>query len=84
MEAPQTIRPTISVEEFREKRYILKVIKACVHYAQSKLGGYPNDWQIQGYPPQNPTVWRITGTVEYVPQGPPPVIVPTPVNARSE
>jgi len=70
--SPRTVRPTISAKESNERRYIQKVVNATIHYAQSKLGGYPFDAQCE----HCGNVWKVVLTIEYVPQPPPPKIIP--------
>lgn len=73
MEAPQTVRPTISAKEWNERRYITKVINATIHYAQSKLAGFPFDAQSE----RSGNVYRVVLTVQWVPQAPAPKIIPS-------
>jgi len=73
MEAPQTVQPTISAKEWNERRYMAKVINATIHYAQSKLAGFPLDAQTE----RRGDVYRVVLTVQLVPQAPAPKTIPS-------
>jgi hypothetical protein len=73
METPRVVRPTISAKEWNERRYITKVVNATIHYAQSKLAGFPFDAQTERYG----DVWRVVLTIKWTPQPPAPKIIPT-------
>jgi hypothetical protein len=74
MEAPQTVRPTISAKEYSERRYILKAINAGIHYMQAKLAGFGFDAEVESYA----DITRVTLTVQWKPQPLLPVIVDIP------
>ena len=73
METPRVVRPTISAKEWNERRYITKVVNATIHYAQSKLAGFPFDAESE----QCGDVWRVVLTIQWTPQPPPPKIIPS-------
>jgi hypothetical protein len=67
----------MTAKEFAERRYVTRTIFAVINYARSKLAGYPTDFQVEGFPADRPTVWKVVLTVEYKPQGPPLEITPS-------
>jgi len=62
----------LTEQESADRRYAMKAINAMVNYGRSKLAGYPFDARIE----HDGQVWKISITVEYVPQEPPIQIVP--------
>ena len=62
----------MNAKEFADRRYAAKAINTMVNYGRAKLAGYPFDARIEYYS----NVWRISITVEYVPQPPPIKIIP--------
>jgi hypothetical protein len=68
MTVQETVSPTIDRKTLAEKVYIHKMIKAGLHYLESKLVGYPVDAQLSVYK----DCWRAVITVQWVPQEIPP------------
>jgi hypothetical protein len=63
MMVQEIIRPTISTKELTEKRYLDKMLRASIRYAEAKLRGFDFDAQIEQYG----NVWRAVLTVGYRP-----------------
>lgn len=63
MTAQEVTRPTISTKELYEKRYLDKMLRAAIRYAEAKLRGFNFDAQIDQYG----NVWRAVITVGYQP-----------------
>jgi len=62
----------MDAKEYADRKYAVRAINAMVNYGRSKLAGYPFDAQIE----YQSNVWKISITVEYVPQPPPIKIIP--------
>jgi len=69
---PEVARRVMDAKEFADRRYAVKAINAMVNYGRAKLAGYPFEARIE----HDGKVWRISITVEYVPQEPPIQIIP--------
>ncbi len=69
----KAVRRVMDAKEFADRRYAMKAINAMINYGRSKLAGYPFDARIE----HDGKVWRISITVEYVPQEPPIQIIPS-------
>ena len=70
--AEETVCRVMNAKEFADRRYAAKAINAMVNYGRAKLAGYPFDAEIH----YQSNVWKISITVEYVPQPPPIRIIP--------
>lgn len=63
MALQEITRPTISTKELYEKKYLDKMLRASIRYAEAKLRGFNVDAQIEQYG----DVWRAVITVGYRP-----------------
>jgi hypothetical protein len=71
MEAPQTVRGTITAKELVMRRRLVRLINGVVRYAQAKIAPYRFDAQVE----QHGNVYRITMTVEYRDLPPEPEVI---------
>jgi hypothetical protein len=71
MEAPQTVRGTITTKELVMRRRLIRLINGVVRYAQAKIAPYEFEAQVE----QSADVYRITMTIHYRDLPPEPEVI---------
>jgi hypothetical protein len=71
MEAPPTVRGTISVRELVMRRRLVRLINGIVRYGQAKIAPYEFEAQVE----QSGDLYRITMTIRYRDLPPEPEVI---------